>query len=226
MAKPIYNITPFSLLDYPDKISCILWFAGCNMRCGYCYNPEIVTGQGRISIEEVKQFLSSRIGLLDAVVFSGGECTSHKSIFEFAGMAKDMGLSVKIDTNGSHPAVIKRLIDEKLVDYIALDFKALPSQFLKITGKNLFQPFEKTLAILMDEQVEYEVRTTVHSDLISDEELDMMVWYLYEKGYRSKNYYLQSFVNGAETIEKLGYSTPCRFEIGNAPADFPLIVFR
>lgn len=196
------------------------------MRCGYCYNPEIVTGQGMISIGEVKQFLSTRIGLLDAVVFSGGECTSHKSIFEIASMAKDMGFDIKIDTNGSHPFVVQRLMDEMLVDYVALDFKALPSQFLKITGKNLFQPFENTLSILLGGKVEYEVRTTVHTDLISDEELEMMVWYLYEKGYRSKQYYLQSFVNGAKTIEKLGYSAPCRFEIGNAPADFPVIVFR
>ncbi|HJR99561.1 MAG TPA: 4Fe-4S cluster-binding domain-containing protein, partial [Flavobacterium sp.] len=77
LAKIISNITPFTLLDYPDKSSCILWYAGCNMRCLYCYNPEIVLGKGTISFSEVLLFLKTRIGLLNAVVFSGGECLIH-----------------------------------------------------------------------------------------------------------------------------------------------------
>ena len=80
LSKPIYNITPFTLLDYPDKSACIIWYSGCNMRCLYCYNPEIVLGKGSTSFPEAISFLQKRQGLLDAVVFSGGECLLHKNI--------------------------------------------------------------------------------------------------------------------------------------------------
>ena len=80
VAKPIYSITPFTLLDYPHKAACIIWFAGCNMRCLYCYNPDIVLGKGKLSFQEALNFLKTRINLLDGVVLSGGECTSHKNI--------------------------------------------------------------------------------------------------------------------------------------------------
>jgi len=91
VAKPIYSITPFTLLDYPNKSACILWFAGCNMRCIYCYNPEIVLGKGTLSLEKVLDFLNSRKELLDAVVFSGGECLLHNNILSFIKTVKEMG---------------------------------------------------------------------------------------------------------------------------------------
>ena len=117
LAKPIYNITPFTLLDYPNHSACIFWYAGCNMRCLYCYNPEIVLGKGAITFFETISFLKTRQGLLDAVVFSGGECLMHKKIVQQIQEIKAMGFLVKIDTNGSKPAVLKQLIDENLIDY-------------------------------------------------------------------------------------------------------------
>jgi pyruvate formate lyase activating enzyme len=93
--KPVYSITPFTLLDYPHKTACILWFAGCNMKCVYCYNPDIVFGKGKISISEVLNFLNRRKSLLDGVVLSGGECTSHKNIRQLLQEIKKLGFLVK-----------------------------------------------------------------------------------------------------------------------------------
>jgi pyruvate formate lyase activating enzyme len=205
VAKPIYSLTPFTLLDYPHKSACILWFAGCNMRCLYCYNPEIVLGKGTISTDKVITFLQSRKKLLDAVVFSGGECLLHKNILSLIEEVKKMGFLVKIDTNGSKPEILQQLIKNKWIDYVALDFKAMPSHFEKITQSKLFLPFEQSLQLLIKNGLPFEVRTTVHSDLISEKEMRLMIRYLETNNYNG-NYYLQYFVNEVATIEKLGYS--------------------
>lgn len=200
--RTIYSITPFSLLDYPDHTACILWFAGCNMRCGYCYNPEIVQGKGKLSYEEVLQFLRNRRNLLDAVVFSGGECTLHQEIPWMAHQIHELGMKVKTDTNGSRPHVLENLISQKLVDYVALDFKALPSSFEKITSSKLYTEFLESLELLLCSNIPFEVRTTLHSKLISREDVLNMAIFLYEKGYNG-NYYLQHFVGDKGSISGL-----------------------
>jgi pyruvate formate lyase activating enzyme len=205
VAKPIYNLTPFTLLDYPHKSACILWFAGCNMRCLYCYNPEIVFGKGIISFENALQFLKGRTQLLDAVVFSGGECLLHKKSIAFITEVKKMSFLIKIDTNGSQPKILEELIQKELIDYVALDFKAMPANFEKITKSKLFIPFEKSLYLLLKSDIQFEVRTTVHSDLLKKENIQEMISYLESTGYTG-NYYIQYFVNGASTIKKLGHS--------------------
>lgn len=116
MVKPVSNITPFTLLDYPGKSACIFWYSGCNMRCLYCYNPEIVFGKGKFSFPEMISFLETRKGLLDAVVFSGGECLIHKNIVEQIRTVKEMGFLVKVDTNGSSPKVLSELLEQNLLD--------------------------------------------------------------------------------------------------------------
>jgi len=204
-ARPIYSLTPFTLLDYPHKSACILWFAGCNMRCLYCYNPEIVFGKGIISFENAIQFLKGRKQLLDAVVFSGGECLLHKKSIAFIAEVKKMGFLIKIDTNGSKPEVLEELIKKELINYVALDFKAMPQKFEKITQSKLFMPFEKSLHLLLKSNIPFEVRTTVHSDLLKKEDITEMIFYLENAGYIG-NYYIQHFVNGVETIKKLGHS--------------------
>jgi pyruvate formate lyase activating enzyme len=205
VAKPIYSLTPFTLLDYPHKSACILWFAGCNMRCLYCYNPEIVFGKGTITFEKALQFLKSRKQLLDAVVFSGGECLLHKKSVSFIAEVKKMGFLVKIDTNGSQPEVLEELIKKELINYVALDFKAMPTNFEKITQSKLFIPFEKSLLLLLQSGIPFEVRTTVHSELLNTKDIQEMIGYLENAGYTG-NYYIQHFVNGVPSIEKLGHS--------------------
>jgi pyruvate formate lyase activating enzyme len=202
VSKPIYSITPFTLLDYPHKSACILWFAGCNMRCLYCYNPEIVLGKGRMSDDETIMFLQSRQNLLDAVVFSGGECVLHKTIVPLIEKVKKMGFLVKVDTNGSSPDTLKLLLDENQIDYIALDYKAPKSKFQNITQSDLYNSFEKTLDLILEYQIEFEVRTTYHSDLLTEDDLKEMVDFLESKKYVG-NYYIQFFKNNINTLSKL-----------------------
>jgi pyruvate formate lyase activating enzyme len=204
-SKPIYSLTPFTLLDYPHKSACILWFAGCNMRCLYCYNPEIVRGKGTLSFEKILTFLNSRKNLLDAVVFSGGECLLHKKTFSLIEEVKKMGFLVKIDTNGSSPDVMKKLVNKNLIDYVALDFKAPKSKFETITKSELFAPFEETLDIMLKANIPFEVRTTYHSDLLSEKDLKEMVGFLEKKNHNG-NYYIQYFKNNVTTLSKLEHS--------------------
>lgn len=202
MVKSVSNITPFTLLDYPNKTACILWYAGCNMRCLYCYNPEIVFGKGKFTFSEMVSFLETRKGLLDAVVFSGGECLLHKDIVKQIETVKNMGFLVKVDTNGSKPDVLKALMEQDLLDYVALDFKSNRESFSTITQSDLFDLFEKSLQLLLEANVAFEVRTTYHSELIAQEELNEMIEYLKYNEYTG-TYYLQHFRNNVETIGQL-----------------------
>ncbi|WP_099365060.1 anaerobic ribonucleoside-triphosphate reductase activating protein [Sphingobacterium sp. 1.A.4] len=206
MTKPIYDISPFTLLDYPNKSACILWFTGCNMRCLYCYNPDIVLGKGKMSIEDALHFLRKRKNLLQAVVFSGGECTMHPALLQLAQEAKAMGYLVKVDTNGSRPAIMMELIRRNLLDYVALDFKGLGERFKHITVSNLFGGFEETYALLQANKIPFEVRTTVHSELLSLEDLQEMISYLENKKYVG-TYYLQSALNDVITLVDLPRSS-------------------
>lgn len=203
--KAIYSITPFTLLDYPDKTACIIWFAGCNMRCLYCYNPDIVLGKGKIDFDAVLAFLRSRKGLLDGVVLSGGECTMHKNIIPFIREIKALGFVVKIDTNGSNPLVLLKLIKEKLIDYVALDFKSLPETFESITKSDLFSEFEESFLSLMNADIPFEIRTTFHSELISESAFVKMINYLKAQNFEG-NYFVQHFVNNVSTLYKLADS--------------------
>jgi len=200
--KGIFSLTPFTLLDYPHKTACIVWFAGCNMRCLYCYNPEIVLGKGKIDFNSVLLFLKTRKGLLDGVVLSGGECTLHKKIIDFIKEIKAMGFEVKIDTNGSNPKILNSLIRDQLIDYVALDYKSLPHTFKKLTQSGLFSEFEESLQLLIQSKIPFEIRTTFHSSLIKENDFVNMIEYLEAKNFEG-NYYIQHFMNNVQTLSKL-----------------------
>ncbi len=202
VAKPIYSITPFTLLDYPHKTACILWFAGCNMRCLYCYNPDIVLGKGKLSFQEALKFLKTRVNLLDGVVLSGGECTLHKNIIDLILEIKKLGFLVKIDTNGTTPKTLDGLIKEKLIDYVALDFKAPTNKFESITKSNLYSEFFCSLKLLINNNVPFEVRTTLHSSLLIQNDIQKMIDVLEEVNYKGV-YYIQNFVNNTKTLTEL-----------------------
>ncbi|MBL7935626.1 MAG: anaerobic ribonucleoside-triphosphate reductase activating protein, partial [Bacteroidia bacterium] len=188
VAKPIYSITPFTLLDYPLKTACILWFAGCNMRCLYCYNPDIVLGKGKLSFQEALKFLKTRINLLDGVVLSGGECTLHKNIINLIIEIKKMGLLIKVDTNGTNPDMIEFLLKEKLIDYVALDFKAPIDKFKSITNSDLYSSFISSLKLLISSAIPFEVRTTLHSSLLVQNDIQKMIDVLEKFDYRGSYY--------------------------------------
>lgn len=200
--KPLYDITPFTALDYPDHLATIFWFAKCNMRCVYCYNRDIVFGEGKISEEEALAFLDSRVGLLEGVVLSGGEATLYGDLLEFCQKIKQKKFKIKLDTSGINFDMVYALVEHNLVDYIALDYKAPKEKYFEITKDKHFDSFSKTLNFLIQKQFPFEVRTTVHSDLLRVEEINRIIKDLIKRGYGG-TYYLQPFVFTENTIGRV-----------------------
>ena len=199
----IYSFQKFSTLDFPGRLAAIVWFSGCNMRCKYCYNKDVVFGSKQIEEEEFLEFLKSRVGLLDGVSFTGGCPTMYPNLINFAEKIKDMGFEIKLDTNGINFEVIKELVDKKIIDYIALDFKAPKYKCYEITKNKHYEKFKKTLDFLINSDMEFEVRTTVHTDLLDENDINKIIDILSEKGYKGI-YYLQNyFETDKETIGNL-----------------------
>ncbi len=194
------------------------------MRCLYCYNPDIVLGKGKISFDDVLSFLKTRKGLLDGVVLSGGECTLHKKIIDFIKEIKAMGFAVKIDTNGSNPKILKSLIHDQLIDYVALDYKSLPHTFEKLTQSGLFSEFEESLSLLIRSNIIFEVRTTFHSSLITENDFIRMIEYLEVKGFEG-NYFIQHFMNNVPTLSKLDHSNK-KIQLKNFSTEKIKVIFR
>lgn len=190
---PVYAVTPFTMLDYPGKAACIVWLAGCNMRCAYCHNPQIVRGKGRGEIGKVLAFLERRRGLLDGVVLSGGEATLYPGLLSFAQQVKAMGYAIKLDTNGTRPMTIRTMLAANMLDSVALDFKAPPEKFQAITGLQGWSEFSETLNLLLARRDQsYEIRTTIHSDLLDAQDVNAIIAALDARGYAGV-YYLQNF---------------------------------
>lgn len=199
----IYSITKFTALDYPGNLAAIFWFAGCPLRCLYCYNADIVLGVGKISEDGALEFLKTRVGLLDGVVLSGGEATAYLQLDSFCEKIKKMGFKIKLDTSGVNPIMVEKLLTNGLIDFIALDFKGLQGSFEKITQKDLFKNFEKSLEIILKSDIDFEVRTTIHSGLLDENEINKMVDYLSKKGYQ-KTYYLQNYLHAESNLGGIG----------------------
>ncbi len=199
--KIVYDLTSFSHLDYPNHLSCIVWIVGCGFRCDYCYNSDIVfTKSGKYSFNDILSFLDTRINLLDAIVLSGGEATGV-DLIPFCKQVKKKGFKIKLDTNGVNFEQIKKLLELKLLDYIALDYKAPKYKFTNITHSSLlkFDQFEQTLIYLINNNFDFEVRTTVHSDLLNENDINFIINYLYNKEYKGI-YYLQNYFDSNNTI--------------------------
>jgi pyruvate formate lyase activating enzyme len=201
IAKPIFDITPFTMLDYPNHLACIVWFAGCNMRCSYCYNPHIVLGKGKKSEKELLEFLRKRVGYLEGVVLSGGECTLYKKLDDLCVKIKELGFKIKLDTNGSNPNVLQRLIEQNLIDFVSLDFKAPKTLFKNITFSNFYDTVIGSLRILQSSGILFEVRTTVHVDILNEEAINEISDVLLENGYGGI-YYLQRYLHVEQTLGK------------------------
>jgi pyruvate formate lyase activating enzyme len=160
-----------SLIDYPGKISCVLFTTGCNFSCPYCHNPELARGcmDSTTAFDEqtAYDFLERRKGFLEGVVISGGEPTLQDDLAAVCEKIKQMGYPVKLDTNGSLPQVLKRLIDDALVDYIAMDIKTDPSSYNPLIQKN-FNPSSllESIHLVMTSALEYEFKTTCIKPLV------------------------------------------------------------
>ena len=204
--KVIYDITKFTHLDYPNHLACIVWFSGCNMRCDYCYNKDIVFAKnGNYSYEDILEFLKTRVNLLDAVVLSGGEATSH-DLVEFCQAIKKLGFKIKLDTNGTYFQRVKELLELGLLDFIALDYKAPEDKFTKITHSNRYDEFSKTLDLLIKSSIDFEARTTLHNDLLNSNDINSIIEDLVHRGY-TKNYYIQKFQDTGANIANLSLAS-------------------
>ncbi len=176
----IRGIVKFSLIDYPGKIACVIFVGCCNFRCPYCHNPHLVVdpeSQPELLQSSVIDFLEERRGKLDAVVVSGGEPTLRPKLMEFLRIVKGLGLSVKIDTNGTNTEVIQHLNNEGLVDSLGIDYKAPKSKYAIVAGRDNRRMIEnvfRTLEYAVVEKIHLDVRTTVHKALLDEDDLKTM----------------------------------------------------
>ena len=159
----ITGLMKTTLLDFPGKVACTVFTYGCNFRCEFCHNARLVTeiNPDNITEEEFFSFLSKRQGVLDGVCISGGEPTLQKDLPGFIRRIKEMGFAVKLDTNGYEPDILRSLIDENLLDYVAMDIKSSPEGYSEICGTDIdMERIEKSVSILKEGKIDYEFRTT------------------------------------------------------------------
>lgn len=191
----IKGVHKTTLIDYPGKIASIIFLAGCNFRCPYCQNPSLVKDHEELPTmpeKDALEFLRGRKKWLDGVCISGGEPTLNKELPEFLRKIKNMKLLIKLDTNGTNPQMLKELLDEKLLDYIAMDIKAPPERYEEVVKAKVdLEKIKKSVEIIRNSGVDYAFRTTVVPGLLNSEDIKKICSWL--RG--SKRYYLQQFRN-------------------------------
>ena len=193
------GLQKISLIDFPGRVSCVIFLTGCNFKCPYCHNPELAQGQytDRIPMQDLITFLDLRRSFLDGAVISGGEPTLHPDLDTLCRAVKDFGLDVKLDTNGSRPGAIAALIRESLVDYIAMDLKTAPEHYAPdLCSENVGSAVLESIKIIMDSGVDYEFRTTCVSPFVDTQRVQSMA--LAVKGAR--RLVLQKF-NSSKTLD-------------------------
>ena len=202
-----------TLLDFPGKVACTVFLHGCNYRCPFCHNAELLEGKAEplMTVEELLTFLKKRVGLLDGVCVSGGEPTLSSGLRDLLAAIKELGYAVKLDTNGSRPAVLKALVAEGLVDYVAMDIKNAPSRYAETVGlpKVDLAAIEESAAFLMSGAVDSEFRTTVVVPFHNEASIAEMGRWLYELAGNKpvKKIFLQPFVD-RDTVVFSGLSAP------------------
>ena len=191
----IAGLQKSSLLDYPEKIAAIVFTQGCNFRCGYCHNPELLKISSDkhpfCSEEDFFEFLNRRKGKLDGVVVTGGEPCIHSDLEKFISKIKELGFLVKLDTNGTFPDRLGKLLDKKLIDYVAMDIKAPLEKYHKITGTLINkEQISNSVSLIKQSGIDYEFRTTVVKSQLIFEDFEKIGELL----DGAKRYYLQKFV--------------------------------
>ena len=201
-----------TLLDFPGRVACTVFLGGCNFRCPFCHNSEILEGTEEAVMDDTQllAFLEKRKGILDGVCITGGEPTLQKELPQLLRSVKALGYPVKLDTNGYRPQVLKELVEEGLVDYVAMDIKNSPEEYAKTVGlsKMDLSRIEESIRFLTREAVDYEFRTTVVAQLHSEESIASMgEWLLQTAGKPVKRLFLQSFVD-RDTVMFAGLQAP------------------
>jgi len=203
----IHGLQKMTLLDFPGKVACTVFFGGCDMRCPFCHNAELLDGTAPavMSDGELLAFLEKRKGLLDGVAFTGGEPLLQKDLPELAARIRDMGYPVKLDTNGTHPERLDRMIRGGLVQYVAMDIKNSPEKYAETAGVPGLDlaPIRESVSLLLEGRTEYEFRTTAVAELHDDKSFEAIGPWI--RGAR--HYYLQQFTD-RETVPFEGLHPP------------------
>lgn len=197
----IGGLQKLTLIDYPGKIAATVFTLGCNFRCRYCHNPELIEekkGKLKIETEEFFRFLNSRKGLLEGVCITGGEPTLQPDLKDFIKRIKGLDFLVKLDTNGSRPEVLIDLISSSVLDYIAMDVKSSADSYSKVTGKKIdLAAIRESISLIKKSGLCYEFRMTVFPELEVEEEIKKISPWL--KG--AKLFAVQQF-NNSLTLDK------------------------
>ncbi len=190
-----------TLLDYPGHLACMIFTRGCNFRCPYCQNSSLIRydkNPGKFSEEEILEFLKSRQGKLEGIVISGGEPTIQKGLIEFIRKVKELDFKVKLDTNGSNPKVLKQLLDENLVDYIAMDIKNDLEDYESVTDcKVNIGAIKESIELISKSKIDYEFRTTIMKECHKLANLKKILELI-----KGKKYYVQNFQVSDDVINK------------------------
>ncbi|MCX6784086.1 MAG: anaerobic ribonucleoside-triphosphate reductase activating protein [candidate division WWE3 bacterium] len=190
-----------TLVDFPGRVACTVFTVGCNFRCPFCHNRDLVTSskfqESKIQVisqETFFEFLKGRIKILDGVCITGGEPTLQPDLEDFCRKIKSLGLLVKLDTNGGHPEIVKKLLDQKLLDFIAMDLKGPWEDYSKISKFEQVELVKQTILLTVKSNLEYEFRTTVVPDLHSENSLIKLASDLVKlTGCSDHDYFLQNF---------------------------------
>ena len=198
-----YGLQKLTLLDYPGMMAATVFTGGCNFRCPFCHNRSLVflnENNGEISSDDILSYLKTRSKILDGVCISGGEPLLHKGIGNFIRQVKDLGLKVKLDTNGSNFEAMKKLIEDGLIDYVAMDIKNHPKKYSETIGLETFdlKAIEKSKNYLLEDHVDYEFRTTVVRQFHTVSDFEKIGRWI--EG--AKNYYLQNFEDHGSCIQQ------------------------
>lgn len=198
----ISGIQKLTLLDYPGKVACTLFTAGCNFRCPFCHNAMLVLPEqiedSSLGEDEILSFLKKRQGVLDGVAITGGEPLLHRDMPELLGKIKALGYKIKLDTNGSNPELLRSIIENRLVDRVAMDIKNAPEAYgetVGVAGLDL-APIEKSKDMLLRGDIDYEFRTTVVKGIHTEESLIGAAKWI----AGAKEYYLQQFKDSGNLI--------------------------
>lgn len=199
----ICGLQTLSMVDYPGKLAATIFTGGCNLRCPFCHNAPLVTGAAQAPVleeSEILDFLNRRKGLLDGVVLTGGEPLLHPDAADFLKKLRNLGFSIKLDTNGCYPERLHRVLEAQLVDYVAMDLKNSPEKYAQTVGLKNFDlaPIEESIRLLKTGCIDYEFRTTVVRELHSLQDiLSLSQW-----AQGAPHYFLQQFVDSGTLISQ------------------------
>ena len=196
----INGFQKMTLLDFPGKVACTVFLGGCNFRCPFCHNAGLVLGSNPESYteEEILSYLEKRKGLLDGVCITGGEPTLRPDLLPFIEKVKALGFAVKLDTNGTNPALLKELLDNALVDYVAMDIKNSFEKYPETCGLDVMEldSIKESIALLIGGKVDFEFRTTVVSPLHTAEDIEALA----KEISGAEKYFIQNFVDSGELL--------------------------